>query len=122
MMGETPALAAGEAGAIPASSALIEVHVAELRQLFNLIDPSPFRDRDLAPAAEAFMLEVASAGVAGTVVAVCWSSGGYSGLSGAGESWLTFGRLRLEPRRGNEARQGLRSCRALLINGLCELV
>jgi hypothetical protein len=35
----------------------IEVHVAELRQLFNAIDPSPFRERDLDPNAEEFIVE-----------------------------------------------------------------
>ncbi|MGE5926544.1 MAG: hypothetical protein ACM357_04270, partial [Gemmatimonadota bacterium] len=36
---------------------MVEVHVAELRQLFNAIDPSPFRERDLDPKAEAFIVE-----------------------------------------------------------------
>src|SRR5262245_33056238 len=36
---------------------LIEVHVAELKQLFNAIDPSPFRQRDLDPAAEEFIVD-----------------------------------------------------------------
>jgi len=31
----------------PRNCELIEVHVAELKQLFNAIDPSPFRERDL---------------------------------------------------------------------------
>src|SRR6186997_3093592 len=35
---------------------LIEVRVAELRQLFNAIDPSPFRERDLDPRAEEFIV------------------------------------------------------------------
>jgi hypothetical protein len=34
----------------------IEVHVAELRQLFNAMDPSPFRERDLDPKAEDFIV------------------------------------------------------------------
>ena len=38
-------------------SGVIEVHVAELRQLFNSIDPSPFRERDLDPRAEAFIVD-----------------------------------------------------------------
>ena len=38
-------------------SEVIEVHVAELRQLFNAIDPSPFREKDLDPNAEAFIVE-----------------------------------------------------------------
>jgi hypothetical protein len=37
---------------IPPKCAVIEVHVGELRQLFNSIDPSPFRSRDLDPKAE----------------------------------------------------------------------
>jgi hypothetical protein len=32
------------------------VHVAELKQLFNSIDPSPFRNRDLDPKAEEFIV------------------------------------------------------------------
>jgi hypothetical protein len=42
---------------IPPGSEVIKVHVAELRQLFNSIDPSPFREKDLEPAAEEFILE-----------------------------------------------------------------
>src|SRR5690348_8002803 len=34
----------------------IEVHVPDLRHLFNAIDPSPFRERDLSPEAEAFIV------------------------------------------------------------------
>ena len=51
------ALARGAEEAIPSGAAVIEVHVAELRQLFNAIDPSPFRERDLDPKAEAFIVE-----------------------------------------------------------------
>jgi hypothetical protein len=42
---------------IPTQCRVIEVRVAELRQLFNAIDPSPFRDRDLDPRAEQFIVE-----------------------------------------------------------------
>jgi hypothetical protein len=35
---------------------VIEVHVAELSQLFNAIDPAPFRQRDLDPDAEEFIV------------------------------------------------------------------
>ena len=34
---------------IPPKCSVIEVHVGELKQLFNAIDPSPFRDKDLDP-------------------------------------------------------------------------
>jgi hypothetical protein len=42
---------------IPTQCRVIEVRVAELRQLFNAIDPSPFRERDLDPRAEEFIVE-----------------------------------------------------------------
>jgi hypothetical protein len=41
---------------IPSKCAVIEVHVGELKQLFNSIDPSPFRNKDLDPAAEEFIV------------------------------------------------------------------
>lgn len=46
--------------AVPPDCRLIEVRVTELRQLFNAIDPSPFRQRDLDPRAEAFIVEWSS--------------------------------------------------------------
>src|SRR5262249_59322761 len=41
---------------IPPTCQRIEVHVAELKQLFNAMDPSPFRERDLDPDAEEFIV------------------------------------------------------------------
>ena len=41
---------------LPPKCAVIEVHVAELKQLFNSIDPSPFRNKDLDPSAEEFII------------------------------------------------------------------
>jgi hypothetical protein len=41
---------------IPPNCEVIEVHVAELKQLFNAIDPSPFREKDLDPNAEEFIV------------------------------------------------------------------
>jgi hypothetical protein len=41
---------------IPPNCQLIEVRVAELKQLFNAMDPSPFRERDLDPNAEEFIV------------------------------------------------------------------
>jgi len=41
---------------IPPKCEVIEIHVAELKQLFNAIDPSPFRERDLDPKAEEFIV------------------------------------------------------------------
>ncbi len=41
---------------LPPNCAVIRVHVAELKQLFNSIDPSAFRNRDLDPKAEEFIV------------------------------------------------------------------
>src|SRR5258706_4373311 len=41
---------------IPPKCSVIEVHVGELKQLFNAIDLSPFRDKDLDPKAEEFIV------------------------------------------------------------------
>jgi hypothetical protein len=51
--------AAGELAAgdeLPSRCVRIEVYVSELSQLFNEMDPSPFRDRDLDPSAESFIV------------------------------------------------------------------
>jgi len=40
---------------LPSTCELIEVHLSELKQLFNAIDHSPFRERDLDPGAEEFI-------------------------------------------------------------------
>jgi len=41
---------------IPSNCAVIQIHVVELKQLFNSIDPSPFHQRDLDPSAEEFLV------------------------------------------------------------------
>jgi hypothetical protein len=41
---------------LPPKCEVIEVHVAGLKQLFNSIDPSPFRNKDLDPKAEEFIV------------------------------------------------------------------
>jgi hypothetical protein len=45
---------------LPPECVQIEVHVDELKQLFNAMDPSPFRERDLDPQAEEFIVGWAS--------------------------------------------------------------
>ena len=39
----------------PPGCALIEVHISDLKQIFNLLDPTPFRERDIDPKAEEFI-------------------------------------------------------------------
>src|SRR5262245_5602212 len=41
---------------IPPQCGLIELHVTELQQLFNSLDPSPFHARDLDPDAEEYIV------------------------------------------------------------------
>lgn len=50
-----PPLTHPSAAGFPPNCALIEVHVSELKQLFNSLDPTPFRKRDLDPKAEEFI-------------------------------------------------------------------
>jgi hypothetical protein len=57
-MASTSPTAAGDP--LPRNCVLIEVRVSELKQLFNAIDPSPFRERDLDPNAEEFIVDWAT--------------------------------------------------------------
>jgi hypothetical protein len=41
--------------------ACIDVHVGDIRQLFHSMDPAPFRERDLDPKAEEFIVDSARA-------------------------------------------------------------
>ena len=50
-----PRSSAGDA--LPERCQVIEIRVTELRQLFNAIDPSPFRQRDIDPQAEEFIVD-----------------------------------------------------------------
>jgi hypothetical protein len=46
-----------EAGdALPQGTAVIEVYIADASRIFHAIDPSPFRDKDLDPNAEEFIV------------------------------------------------------------------
>lgn len=40
-----------------ADAAVLELHVAELKQMFNALDPAPFRERDLDPNAQAYIVD-----------------------------------------------------------------
>ena len=42
---------------MPPSGAVIEIHLADPKQLFNAIDPAPFREKDLDPKAEEFIVD-----------------------------------------------------------------
>ena len=57
-MQNTPT-AQGVGDPLPPGCQVIEVHVGELNQLFNAMDPAPFRERDLDPNAEAFIVDSA---------------------------------------------------------------
>src|SRR4051794_40029920 len=51
-MSNNPLIAGDE---IPPGAGVIEVHIRELSQLFNSMDPSPFLDKDLDVSAEEFI-------------------------------------------------------------------
>ena len=53
-MPTTPAKVVGDS--LPERCQAIEVHIGELNQLFNAMDPAPFRERDLDPNAEEFIV------------------------------------------------------------------
>ena len=57
MRGESVTSTPSAGDTIGTDSRVIEVRVEELRQLFNAIDPSPFRERDLDPNAEQFIVD-----------------------------------------------------------------
>jgi hypothetical protein len=46
---------ASASAGFPPGCALIEIHAADLKQLFHSLDPTPFRERDLDPKAEEFI-------------------------------------------------------------------
>lgn len=60
----------GAPSPFPRGSEVIEVHVAELRQLFHAIDPSPFGDRDLEPTAADFIIGAAREAPRGALLAL----------------------------------------------------
>src|SRR5215213_2824931 len=45
------------AAGFPTGCVLIELHLSELQQLFNSLDPTPFRERDLDAQAEEFIAD-----------------------------------------------------------------
>ena len=81
-MSEEVRPAAGDA--LPQRCQMIEITVAELRQLFNAIDPSPFRQRDLDPRAEEFIV-------------------GWATDLPADKPWALVVHLQRPPGRGDEA-------------------
>jgi hypothetical protein len=53
----------GQAVAVPPPAhapAVLELHLGELRQLFNSMDPAPFRERDLDPKATDYIVDWAT--------------------------------------------------------------
>lgn len=65
----TTGLSSGESPAV-GGRAVLELHVAELRQLFNSMDPAPFRERDLDPRAQDYIVDWAREVSAGRPMAL----------------------------------------------------
>ena len=53
-MAETPP---ATGSAVAGQRAVLELHIAELKQIFNAMDPAPFRERDLDPNAQAYITD-----------------------------------------------------------------
>ena len=54
---KTRGTGAGHQADVTADRAVLELHVAEMRQLFNAMDPAPFRERDLDPNAYSYIVD-----------------------------------------------------------------
>ena len=109
---------------IPANCELIEVRVSELMQLFNAIDPSPFRERDLDPDAEEFITDWAKEASPSAVFALAVYLDRPAGLPNEPvelrEAIHQFFRHRAELAR-HRLRELLRRGRTSLLIGVCAL-
>jgi hypothetical protein len=68
----TAGMVQGGPGATQAAAgrAVLELHLGELRQLFNSMDPAPFRERDLDPKATDYIVDWATEAPAGQALAM----------------------------------------------------
>ena len=109
---------------LPADCELIEVHVSELKQLFNAIDPSPFRERDLDPNAEEFIVdwakEASPSATFGLAVHLDRPAGLQNEPAELQEAIHVFFRQRAELSR-RRLRELLRRGRTSLVIGVCAL-
>jgi hypothetical protein len=121
-MSSASPLAGGDS--IPANCELIEVHVSELKQLFNAIDPSPFRERDLDPNAEEFITDWAKEASSSATFALAVYLDRPAGLPNEPaelrEAIHEFFRHRAELSR-RRLRELLRRGRTSLVIGVCAL-
>lgn len=110
---------------LPPDCELIEVRVAELQQLFNLMDASPFRERDLDPDAEEFIVGWAREAPRGVRLALLVELNRAPGLDDEPavlrDAIRGFFTHRAEASRAR-LRQLLRVGRISLLVGLCFLV
>ena len=102
----------------PLNCVLIEVHVSDLKQLFDSLDPTPFLQRDLDPKADTFITswarEVNASAPLGLLVHVDREAASPDATD------IVHGAVRDHfGRRAEEARRGLRQ---LLRNGRISLV
>ena len=109
---------------LPGNCELIEVRVSELKQLFNAIDPSPFRERDLDPDAEEFITdwakEASPSAHLGLAVYLDRPAGLLNEPAELGDAIHEFFRHRAELSR-RRMRELLRRGRTSLVIGVCAL-
>ena len=119
----TASVAAGDP--LPTDCELIEVHVSELKQLFNAIDPSPFRERDLDPDAEEFITDWAKEASPGVAIGLAVYLDRPAGLANEPqelrEAIHEFFRHRAELSR-RRLRELFRRGRTSLTIGVCTLM
>lgn len=109
---------------LPGNCELIEVRVSELKQLFNAIDPSPFRERDLDPSAEEFIVDWAKEASPSATLGLAVYLDRPAGLPNESvelrEAIHEFFRHRAELSR-HRLRELFRRGRTSLVIGLCAL-
>jgi hypothetical protein len=121
-MSNPPLHSAGDP--FPPDCELIEVRVSELKQLFNAIDPSPFRERDLDPNAEEFIVAWAREASPSATLALAVYLDRPAGLPNEPvelrEAIHGFFRLRADVSR-RRLRELFRRGRTSLVIGICAL-
>lgn len=108
--------------AVPAE--VLELHVGQLRQIFNAMDPAPFRERDLDPNAEEYIVdwgrETERHAPLGLIVRLSAEAATPEGNAMLSDAVHTYFRQRAVATRG-ELRRLLRMGRISLLIGLAFL-
>lgn len=121
-MGSTDAVTSGTGDRLPVGEVeWLDIRVGELNQLFNMMDPAPFRERDVDPNAETYIVEWAQEARAdrplGVVVHLGREPATPDTASMLGDAFQVYFRRRAQAAR-QRLRRLLRAGRASLVIGL----